>query len=162
MLNKMLKSFVNIFYIIFYIKKVSETINMLIWSIFYVMCMKKTFRKTAVINVEFKYWNKGRWINTQYYAGCFSKLPSHTGDITCLKRKSKKQLLKVSSHFLPAEIEHFSIREYSKSAIQSRKTEVSGLRCWPGATIFFHRELPTPLSEPWRGKYPIWYTDSTA
>jgi hypothetical protein len=90
------------------------------------------------------------------------KLPFHTGDITCLKRKSKKQLLKVSSHFLPAEIEHFSIREYSKCAIQSRETEVSGLRRWPGATIFFHRELPTPLSEPWRGKYPIWYTDSTA
>lgn len=106
------------------------------------MCIlhEKSFRKTVVINVEFKYWNKG-WINTQYHAGCFLKLPSYTGD-TCLKRKSKKQLLKVSSHFLPAEIEHFSIREYSKSAIQSRKTEVSGLRCWPGATIFFHRCRP--------------------
>jgi len=138
-----------------------------LWTVIDFLCTcilheKRNFRKTAVINVEFKYWNKGRWINTQYYGRCFLKLPSHTGDITCLKRKSKKQLLKVSSHFLPAEIEHFSIREYSKSAIQSRKTEVSGLRCWPGATIFFHRELPTPLSEPWRGKYPIWYTDSMA
>lgn len=122
---------------------------------------QKNYRKTAVINAEFKYWNKGRWINTQYYAGCFLSYFS-TLAILRLKRKSKKQLLKVSSRFLLAEIEHFSIREYSKSAIQSRETEVSGLRRWPGATIFFHRELPTPPSEPWGGKYPIWCTDSMA
>lgn len=151
-------------YISWNIKEVIKTISSACdrFSMYVHSAWKKNFRKTAVINVEFKYWNKDRWINIQYYAECFLKLPSHTGDITCLKRESKKQLLKVSSHFLPAEIEHFSIREYSKSAIQSRKTEVSGFRRWPGATIFFHRELPTPLSEPWRGKYPIWYTDSTA